>query len=83
MEHKKAKKAKEMAESALRMMALEEQMVWEEMPSGRVFSNELTRALTNEWLEVLKRDRQHPCIIAWVPFNESWGVWHQSSRHEQ
>ena len=26
MEHKKAKKAKEMAESALRMMALEEQM---------------------------------------------------------
>ena len=53
------------------------------MPSGRVFSNELTRALTNEWLEVLKRDRQHPCIIAWVPFNESWGVWHQSSRPEQ
>jgi beta-galactosidase/beta-glucuronidase len=58
-------------------------LVWEEMPSGRVFSNELTRALTNEWLEVLKRDRQHPCIIAWVPFNESWGVWHQSSRPEQ
>ena len=20
------------------------------------------------------RDRSHPCIVAWVPFNESWGV---------
>jgi hypothetical protein len=23
---------------------------------------------------VLTRDRNHPCIIAWVPANESWGV---------
>ena len=21
-----------------------------------------------------QRDRSHPCIVAWVPFNESWGV---------
>ena len=58
-------------------------MVWEEMPSGRVFSNELIRDLCTEWSEVIKRDRQHPCIVAWVPFNESWGVWHQASRPEQ
>ncbi len=58
-------------------------MVWAEMPSGRVFSNELIRDLTQEWSEVIKRDRQHPCIVAWVPFNESWGVWHQIKRPEQ
>jgi beta-galactosidase/beta-glucuronidase len=58
-------------------------LVWEEMPSGRVFSNELVRTLTDEWMAVLRRDRQHPCIIAWVPFNESWGIWNQADRPEQ
>lgn len=58
-------------------------LVWEEMPSGRIFSNELVTTLTEEWLAIIRRDRQHPCIIAWVPFNESWGIWNQSSRPEQ
>ena len=58
-------------------------MVWAEMPSGRVFSTELIESLTVEWMELMKRDRAHPSIIAWVPFNESWGVWHQSERPEQ
>jgi len=30
--------------------------------------------VTHEWVEVINRDRSHPSIIAWVPFNESWGV---------
>jgi len=25
-------------------------------------------------MEVINRDNSHPCIVAWVPFNESWGV---------
>ena len=58
-------------------------MVWAEMPSGRVFSTELIESLTTEWMELIKRDRANPSIIAWVPFNESWGVWHQSERPEQ
>jgi len=58
-------------------------LVWEEMPSGRVFSNELVRTLNQEWMAVLRRDRQHPCIIVWVPFNESWGIWNQVDRPEQ
>ena len=58
-------------------------MVWAEMPSGRVFSTELIESLTAEWMDLIKRDRAHPSIIAWVPFNESWGVWHQSERPEQ
>ena len=58
-------------------------LVWEEMPSGRVFTNELVTTLTQEWMQIIRRDRQHPCIIAWVPFNESWGIWNQKTRPEQ
>ena len=25
-------------------------------------------------MEIVERDVNHPCIVAWVPFNESWGV---------
>ncbi len=49
-------------------------LVWEEMPSAYRFTRQSVERLTREWLEVLARDHSHPCIIAWVPFNESWGV---------
>jgi Glycosyl hydrolases family 2, TIM barrel domain/Glycosyl hydrolases family 2, sugar binding domain len=49
-------------------------LVWEEMPSHYAFSNVAVERLTREWLEVIHRDRSHPCIVAWVVFNESWGV---------
>lgn len=49
-------------------------LVWEEMPSAYRFTRESIHRLTREWIEVLARDRSHPCIVAWVPFNESWGV---------
>ena len=25
-----------------------------------------------EWSEILVRDRNHPCIVTWTPFNETW-----------
>ena len=49
-------------------------LVWEEMPSHYAFSEEAVSHLTNEWTEAIGRDRSHPCIVAWLPFNESWGV---------
>jgi beta-galactosidase/beta-glucuronidase len=49
-------------------------LVWEEMPSAYRFTPASVERLTTEWAEVIERDRSHPCIIAWVPFNESWGV---------
>ena len=49
-------------------------MVWEEMPSAYRYTTQSIHRLTREWIEVLERDRSHPCIVAWVPFNESWGV---------
>lgn len=49
-------------------------VVWGEMPSGRDFSGALIADLTREWTEIVRRDRMHPCLMAWVPLNESWGV---------
>jgi hypothetical protein len=49
-------------------------LVWEEMPSAYRYTRASVDRLTREWLQVLERDISHPCIVAWVPFNESWGV---------
>lgn len=49
-------------------------LVWEEMPSAYRYSDDSVVRVSREWAEVVTRDRNHPCIIAWVPFNESWGV---------
>jgi hypothetical protein len=49
-------------------------LVWEELPSAYRVTARSAERLTRQWLEVLERDLSHPCIVAWVPFNESWGV---------
>lgn len=49
-------------------------LVWEEMPSAYRYTSKSIERLTREWIEVLHRDGSHPCIVAWVPLNESWGV---------
>lgn len=49
-------------------------LVWEEMPTAWRFSAEQNAALEREWREAIERDRNHPSIIAWVPFNEAWGL---------
>ncbi|PYE56534.1 glycoside hydrolase family 2 protein [Deinococcus yavapaiensis] len=49
-------------------------LVWEEMPSPYRFTTKAVERLTAEWTCIIERDRSHPCIVAWVPFNESWGV---------
>jgi beta-galactosidase/beta-glucuronidase len=49
-------------------------VVWAEMPSAYRFTNESVDRVIREWSEVITRDYSHPCIIAWVPINESWGV---------
>ncbi|HEY5054996.1 MAG TPA: glycoside hydrolase family 2 TIM barrel-domain containing protein, partial [Acidobacteriaceae bacterium] len=49
-------------------------LVWEEMPSAYRYTTKSIERLTSQWTQVIRRDRSHPCIIAWVPFNESWGV---------
>jgi beta-galactosidase/beta-glucuronidase len=49
-------------------------LVWEEMPSAYRFTRTAIKRTVREWTEVIERDYSHPCVIVWVPFNESWGV---------
>ncbi|MBZ8140812.1 glycoside hydrolase family 2 [Rubrivivax gelatinosus] len=49
-------------------------LVWEEMPSAYRFTRGAIRRTVREWTEAIERDYSHPCVIVWVPFNESWGV---------
>ena len=49
-------------------------LVWEEMPSAYRFTDRSVQRVSREWIAAIERDNSHPCIIAWVPINESWGV---------
>ncbi len=49
-------------------------LVWEEMPSAYRFTRTSVERVTVEWIAALERDYSHPCIVTWVPINESWGV---------
>lgn len=49
-------------------------LVWEEMPSFYRYDETAVKHQLREWPEVIARDYNHPAIVTWVPFNESWGV---------
>lgn len=49
-------------------------LVWHEMPSAYDFTEEARANFSREWKEAVLQDMSHPSIIAWVPFNESWGI---------
>ncbi|HEX8708709.1 MAG TPA: glycoside hydrolase family 2 TIM barrel-domain containing protein [Pyrinomonadaceae bacterium] len=48
-------------------------LVWEEMPNAREWSSHAEERLSAEWSRAVRRDYNHPCIITWVPVNESMG----------
>lgn len=61
-------------------------VVWEELPSPFWLAHiegDLEADATAEWTEAIARDRNHPSVIAWVPFNESWGVQDLTRRPER
>ncbi|MDF2962959.1 MAG: glycoside hydrolase family 2 [Paenibacillus sp.] len=49
-------------------------LVWGEMANAYAYSEQYVARVTNEWMEAIDRDYNHPSIVAWVPINESWGV---------
>lgn len=49
-------------------------LVWGEMAASFVYSRRYVSRITGEWMGEILRDYNHPCIVAWTPLNESWGV---------
>lgn len=49
-------------------------LVWGEMANAYSYSEDYVHKVTREWQEAIERDYNHPCIVVWVPLNESWGV---------
>ncbi|PQP88824.1 glycoside hydrolase family 2 protein [Paenibacillus sp. AR247] len=49
-------------------------LVWSEMAATFEFQDQAVEAFTKEWLEIVRQQYNHPSIITWVPFNESWGI---------
>lgn len=49
-------------------------LVWSEMGAAYEFNDTAMQKFTTEWMEVVRQQYNHPSIITWVPFNESWGV---------
>ncbi|KAL2832618.1 glycoside hydrolase superfamily [Aspergillus cavernicola] len=47
-------------------------LVWGEIGNAYEFSDEYIKRFSDEWSHVVKRDRNHPCVVAWTPVNESW-----------
>jgi len=58
-------------------------LVWEEMPSAYRFTRTAVKRTVREWTEAIDRDYSHPCVIVWVPYNESWGVPELTAVREQ
>lgn len=58
-------------------------LVWEELPSPYFFSDTMKRNCFRDMQEAIKRDYNHPCIITWVPMNESWGIYRVKTNREQ
>ena len=56
-------------------------LVWAEMPNARAWSPEGEEQLLAEWERAVCRDYNHPCIITWVPVNESMGFPHLREGH--
>jgi hypothetical protein len=52
-------------------------LVWGEFPSwgANVGQPAVDLPILNEWIEVVRSDRNHPAIIGWCPFNETSETW--------
>ncbi|KAK2069115.1 hypothetical protein P8C59_003720 [Phyllachora maydis] len=47
-------------------------LVWGEMANAYAFDAEYVARFDAEWAACVRRDINHPCVVAWTPVNESW-----------
>lgn len=57
--------------------------VWLEMPSAYEFSDLMMERMTDEWFKIVKQHRHYGSIMAYVLFNESWGIPHVSTNQNE
>lgn len=57
-------------------------LVWSEMAACYEFNDAAVQEFTKEWMDVVRQNYNHPSIITWTPFNESWGI-HQIKTDEK
>ena len=58
-------------------------LVWSEAPAAYEFSDEAVSEFVKEWTDIVRQNYNHPSIITWVPFNESWGIPRVKDNREQ
>ncbi len=58
-------------------------LVWGEIAAAYVYSRKYVKRITDEWMDEIFRDYNHPCIVAWTPLNESWGVFNIKDKKEE
>ena len=49
-------------------------LVWSEMAAQYIFHDDAIHTFTREWMELVEQNYNHPSVITWTPFNESWGI---------
>jgi beta-galactosidase/beta-glucuronidase len=49
-------------------------LVWSEMAAAYEYHDAAVSNFTREWMEIVRQNYNHPSIITWTPFNESWGI---------
>lgn len=49
-------------------------LVWAELNNSYAYTPDGWLRVERQWAERIERDKSHPCVVAWVPVNESWGL---------
>lgn len=49
-------------------------LVWSEMAAAYLFDDAAVQCFTEQWMQIVRQNYNHPSIITWTPFNESWGI---------
>lgn len=49
-------------------------LTWCEAPAYFFDRGDAVQAFVSQWDEIVRQYYNHPCVITWTPFNESWGI---------